>query len=45
MRMDVGVGRWREKGRAGRVEAWGEGGLFPESAFWDDAKRGNGEGG
>lgn len=26
--MEVGVGRWREKGRAGRVEAWGEGGPF-----------------
>lgn len=45
MRMEVGVSRWREKGRPGTVEAWGEGAPFPESDLWDDAKRGNGEGG
>ena len=40
LRMEVGVSIWREKGKLGRVEAWGGGAPYPESALWDDPKMG-----
>lgn len=38
--MEVGVSRWREKGRLGRVEAGGGGAPYPESALGGDPKMG-----